>query len=569
MKKVKLYSALFIFIFVLFVAHNAYSQEGIVAPEVVKNDVAVMEEVSAPLVTPGNVTLNFKDADIRAVLNYFAEVSNVDIVPAPDIAGQITMKLTDKPWDTALDILVRNYGYVLVREGDVIRVVKKESLEGEEVVTEVIRLNYLLPGQALELDLLEVDKEGVKRRETISDLADLGGITQLLTAIKAILKPGETAVFLPPTNSIVVTAIPARINRIKKMTKEVDVRQPQIMLEAKIVEIELEKDERMGIDWTIKITASGAKRPTTLPFDAQGNIRMVGSDQVGYYPRADAAGTAGFLSDAAGITRFPNVLSAATGSLASFTFGTLDFTSFEAVLQMLSERDNTKVLATPRITTLSNHNAYIKVTTNIFLEESTPTTELATTQTTSFETDAREVGIILEILPHVNTKGEISVTLQPRVDGTVTFTTLPVVSGDDRVVMEYTSRTAKTQVVVDDGETIFIGGLIGETKTMQDHRVPLLGDLFGDVPFLGPLFTYKSEDVTRNEIVIFVTVHLVKNLRKLKKIGSEGFSQLEELSEHSEKEMEEPAPEEKTQQEEEGVEEPKNEHVPLFDFRKK
>jgi len=104
---------------------------------------------------------------------------------------------------------------------------------------------------------------------------------------------------------------------------------------------------------------------------------------------------------------------------------------------------------------------------------------------------------------------------------------------------------------------------------MQDHRVPLLGDLFGDVPFLGPLFTYKSEDVTRNEIVIFVTVHLVKDLRRLNKTGSGGFSRLEEISEHLEKEMEEPAPEEKTQQEEEGVEEPKNEHVPLFDFRKK
>ena len=96
----------------------------------------------APYVKPGNVTVNFKDADIRAVFRYLSEVSGVDIVPTPDVTGSVTLALNDKPWEVALDIIVKNYGFAYEREGGIIRVVTLTSLKLEELSTEVIPLNY-------------------------------------------------------------------------------------------------------------------------------------------------------------------------------------------------------------------------------------------------------------------------------------------------------------------------------------------------------------------------------------------------------------------------------------------
>ena len=92
-------------------------------------------------ITPGNVTVNFKGADIRTVLSYISEVAGVDIVASPDVKGVIDLRLTDKPWKVALDVIVRNYGFAYEREGDIIRVVTLDKLKQEEVITQAMILN--------------------------------------------------------------------------------------------------------------------------------------------------------------------------------------------------------------------------------------------------------------------------------------------------------------------------------------------------------------------------------------------------------------------------------------------
>ena len=119
---------------------------------------------------------------------------------------------------------------------------------------------------------------------------------------------------------------------------------------------------------------------------------------------------------------------------------------------------------------------------------------------------------------------------------------------------------------MNDGETIFIGGLISETLEKKENRLPLLGDIFGDIPFVGPLFKYKSDEVKKTEIVIFVTVHIVKDRKQLNKVGIKGFSPSEHLIDYIEEELEEPALEEEL--EAPTLEAELEEHVPLFDFRK-
>jgi len=169
------------------------------------------------------------------------------------------------------------------------------------------------------------------------------------------------------------------------------------------------------------------------------------------------------------------------------------------------------LISSPRITTLNNQKATIKVITNLFLQKQQKSTDSATTVTVEFEKDPREVGVILEVTPHVNDKGEISVTLKPEVSTTPTFTELELTGDDNTVSMQYNSRVAETQIMVRDGETIFIGGLIQDTLSKEDHKVPILGDLLGDIPLVGGIFKYEQDNVDKTEVVFFVTVHLLKD----------------------------------------------------------
>ncbi|MBL7155946.1 MAG: secretin and TonB N-terminal domain-containing protein, partial [Candidatus Omnitrophica bacterium] len=212
-----------------------YSEESLSPPatETAENVAAIGEE-KVSYVKPGYVTVNFKDADIIAVLNYLAEVSGVDIVPSPDVAGTVTLKLTDKPWEVALDIIVKNYGYAYEREGDIIRVVTLDSLQKEELVTEVIHLNYT---------------SAEETQEAIKDmLTERGKIT-----------------YDSRINALLVTDLPTNTYRVKQVVERLDRKTPQVMIEARIYETLLEKDEKMGIDWSIKIAIAGASRPTTMP----------------------------------------------------------------------------------------------------------------------------------------------------------------------------------------------------------------------------------------------------------------------------------------------------------------
>ncbi|MCQ9207723.1 MAG: secretin and TonB N-terminal domain-containing protein, partial [Omnitrophica bacterium] len=192
-------------------------------------------------VKPGNVTVNFKDADIRAVLRYLSEVGDVDIVPSPDVVGSVTLNLTDKPWNVALEIIVKNYGYAYERDGDIIRVVTLSSLKLEELSTEVILLNYATAEDA---------------QETVRDmLTERGKMTYDVRV-----------------NALVVTDLATNIYKIKQVIGDLDKRTPQLMIEAKIIETALTDTEKLGIDWNFVIAAAGAARPTTLPFSNWGKI---------------------------------------------------------------------------------------------------------------------------------------------------------------------------------------------------------------------------------------------------------------------------------------------------------
>ena len=463
----------------------APSKEVLPAPTPEPTPEPAPEEAASPtqVVDQGSITVNFKGADIRTVLAYISEVACVDIVPSPDVKGIVDLKLNNKPWKMALDIILRNYGFAYEREGDIIRVVTVDNLKMEELATQTFNLNY-------------------------------GKSKDVVASIKDIVSSRGKVMYDDRTNIVLVTDIPTNIYKIGQVIDKLDKKTDQVLIEARIIETVLDDSDKLGIDWNLKMTVAGAKRPTTFPFSqwdqSVGKFGAWGSilPQVQVDNPLSSDGTGSVVTQTTA-SEFPNT----PGGFAAFPFapttefsyGTLDFSEFKAVMEFIKQRANTDIVSNPRIATLNNSEALINVGQTLNLPKYERNSTTGKMEITGYE--AKDLGIILKVTPHINTKGEIVIDLAPQISDLLRYDTLDRASGI--VAPVYSTRIAKTQVMIKDGDTIFIGGLIKENDIDRKNKMPFLGDLLGDVPYLGLLFSKKETVKQKTELIFFITVNIM------------------------------------------------------------
>ena len=436
----------------------------------------------APTTAPGNVSLDFKDADINNVLRILSLKSKVNIVTGPEVQGTVTIRLEDVPWEKALDVVLRTYGYVYERKDNIIRVTTKDNLATEELVTETFVLNYTTAKEAEE-------------------------------AIKDILSERGRVKEVPRTNMLVVTDISTNVYKVREVIKKLDKSTPQAYVDSKIVKTQLQEGENLGIKWSPAGSLSGAARPVTFPFGALNADNN--DDQQFFFDRAFKQ----FFPDAVTVESVnavdnraipPALVDIATASGSPYSLGTLSFASFSAVLEFLRTRENTKVISNPRITVLNNQAAKIKVGTDVAL----PTFERNET-TGSFEISGytyRETGVVMEVTPHINDADEILVDLKPEVSsqsGSTQFASASNTTSSFTSIPNFAVTNAQTQVLIKSGETIAIGGLMTDARDVVETKVPF----FGDLPVVGKIFRSKRQTQgTTNEKVetlFFITVSIV------------------------------------------------------------
>lgn len=430
--------------------------------------VPVKGEVEADtdrLSAAGNVTLIFKDADIRTVLHTLSYKSGVNIVAASDVGGEVSIRLVDVPWDTALEVILKNQGLASERIGNIIRVITLESVAEEDLQSRVFVLNY----------------------SKAEDVA---------AAIESTITERGSIKFDTKTNTIIVTDTPTNLYKVQEVIGRLDRRTQQVAIETKIIEARLKDEDQLGIDWSVEVSASGSARPTTFPFD-RSEIPFSNSGKNesidGYFPLGDS------------LTDFPSITSPVFpyASADSFTFGTLDFTGLQATLRLLDEITDTSILSNPTITTLNNQEAKVVVG-SVF---NIPTYE-RNDQTGKMEITGyteKDIGIILTVIPHVNEAKDIVVTLRPEVSAFDQWDNFG--SGDNAIqAPRFTTRTAETQVMIKNGQTIVIGGLRENQTVKIDKKVPFLGD----IPLFGELFKYKDDSIETKDLLIFVTVKLIE-----------------------------------------------------------
>lgn len=395
----------------------------------------------------GMVSLDFQDADIHNVLKVLAYKSGVNIVTGPEVNGVVTIQLKNVPWQKALEVILSTYGYGYEQKGNIITISSVENLKKRR-----------------EDEKLLQDQEPLITKTFSLNFAKAADVVDSIAKIKS---ARGSVNFDQRTNTLIVRDVKAGVELMEGVVKTLDEVTPQVLIEARVVETSLDDSERLGIDWTMQGSIALAKRPTALPFTTHQETNQ-----------------------------FPGPFPDPTAT--TFTYGTVDFSQLQAIFQMLKTRGETNILSNPKIVTLDNQTAKIVVGSQYPIPQYTYNTEQAKLQISGWE--YKDIGVIFEVTPHVNNPGLITLDLHPVItsisgSATVENTTLPQLSVEE----------ANTKVMIENGQTLVIAGLIKDQTDITNKKVPFLGD----IPVLGGLFKHKVTTKTKVELLIFLTPHIV------------------------------------------------------------
>lgn len=401
------------------------------------------------------VSMQFQDVPILDVLKIFSQQTGINLATSEGIGDQkITLYFEDVEVLDALDqILTAAHLYYERALGSEIYIVKPKPTEEkitEDMVTKVYRLRYA------RLSSSPLNKSG----------ATSVGVDDVL---KELLSDGGQLVVDARTSSLIVTERPENFPRIETALAALDVKTPQIMIEAEVLETTMTKARDLGISWLasgeqIVSFTPGSSRKTRFPF--------------------------GFLGREA-----PNTPTA-------FGLSTLDVSNAKWVLEALEQDSETKILARPKILTLDNESATIELTNNQAVSFSTTSAPL--TQTNSVSAERVQTGVSLIVTPQVNDNGWITMVLEPKVTKTVKAAVAPPSGQGD--VVDPKTRTVKTMVRVQQGQTLVLGGLIDRSDEEVVRRIPLLSS----IPILGKAFIHRDVDKSTSELIIFVTPQILQ-----------------------------------------------------------
>jgi type IV pilus assembly protein PilQ len=417
-----------------------------------------MRRVGLERTGPGTFSIDVDGADLRTVCRAVAEFSGRNIVVSNNVKAQITIRLQNVAWQDALRTILRSAGLDYAEEGGILRVDEMTKLHAEQVEREA--------ALAKQAELAPLETRIIKL-----NYANAGELTSSLTA--AMTKRGSIQVERR-TNSLIVSDLSGNLDRLEKMALELDSTTPQIEITAKLVDVDAEALRGIGIEWNVGPTSDddGSEFFENLP-----------GTPVPLTPGNDG-------DNALGSSHNTPIADPAN----RISYGILkDWGFVEAQLQLLEQNRKANIISNPRITTIDNREAKILVGQKIPLIIQ----DIAGNPVSQLQT----IGIQLKVTPHLTTDKKVVMDLHPEVSDLSSQST---VQGG---VIINTSE-ADTRVMVDDGQTAVIGGLIRTNESEVRRGIPLLKD----IPLIGLLFSSTNVVRQNRELIIFVTPRIVTSM---------------------------------------------------------
>jgi type IV pilus assembly protein PilQ len=409
--------------------------------------------------TGHSVSLDFQDADLRAVLRTFAEISGLNLVIDPAIKGTVDLALRDVPWDQAFDIILRANKLGYVADGTIVRIAPLNALADEEA-----QRRKLSDQQALAGDL------GVLTKAL--SYAKAGELAPLLT--RSALSVRGTVQVDPRTNTLIITDLPAGLATATDLIGVLDRAQPQVEIEARIVQTSKDYARALGIRWGFNGSVDPALGNTTnLAFPNSGSLTGKASGTTTPPP----LGTAVNL----GVEGAPNAIALKLGAINGAF-------NLDVALSALERTGNVRLLSTPRVTTQNNVPAEVAQGVQIPYQ---------TTSNNTVTTAFKDAALTLKVTPQITEAGTVIMKIEVD-NGSVgeIFNGVPSIA----------TQRANTTVLVNDGQTTVIGGIYQSSTTTNNDHTPGLGRL----PIFKWLFNRDSQTDTNKELLIFITPRIIK-----------------------------------------------------------
>ncbi|MDW8468961.1 MAG: type IV pilus secretin PilQ [Burkholderiales bacterium] len=455
--------------------HNAYQSDTQFVVEVKPAVADPTRAAPRARYTGEKLSLNFQNVEVRAVLNVLADFTDLNIITSDSVTGAITLRLKDVPWDQALDIILQTRGLDMRRSGNVIWIAPRDELATRE------KLALEAQNQISELEPLRTESFQLNYTKAES-------FVKLLTDEKQrILSKRGSAVIDPRTNQVFIQDISAKLEEVRRLVAKVDIPVRQVLIEARIVEASDTFSKNLGarlgyndVGGNHRLFGQNSPR-----FAFGGGLNNVGSQAAGGVQGGAASFIPGSLSvnmPAAGL----NAFNAGQFSFILFNSRLTQFLNLE--ISALEADGKGKVIASPRVLTADQVEAVIEQGTEIPYQQATSSGATAVA--------FRKANLSLKVKPQITPDGNIIMTLDVNKDQPGTVTPAGV---------QINTKHVKTEVLVENGGTVVIGGIYEESDRRDITRVPF----FGELPYIGFLFRNTTQQVQKTELLVFITPRIV------------------------------------------------------------
>jgi type IV pilus assembly protein PilQ len=414
------------------------------------------------------ISVNLKDVDLKDFFRLIHEISGLNVVLDPMIHGTLTIVLDDVPWDQALDIVLKNNDLSRQLDGNVLRIATVDTLKRE---AENRRAQ-------IDAEALAVDKVSITRFLSYAHAKDV------LLPVKKFLSQRGDVVADERTNSLIVSDIPAVLPQIDRIIQQMDRKTQEVEIEARVVaatrSFARDIGVQLGLGWGNGTTAVGG-------VGAVGQSPILVGSQVGN-PLYQVAGTP---TSGTTIPLFSNLGSTGPTSGLSFINASNNF-RIDLLLTMAESRGLLKVLSRPRVVTQNNIQAVVKQGVRVPIVTQA---QLGGPPTVTYV----DAFLRLTVTPQITSEGTIFLNVDVE-------NTLPNFGEEVQGNPELVTQQATTQVLVTDGGTVVIGGVIQTQNSLAVSQVPLLGD----IPYLGNLFKHRTVTTTNQELIFFITPRIIQ-----------------------------------------------------------
>ena len=409
------------------------------------------------------LSLNFQNIEVRQALQILAEFADINIVASGSVGGTLTLRLQKVPWDQALDLVLDSQGLGMVREGNVIRVAPRTELQKqrEQQLKAELQKQQLVP---LQTELIQVNYAKAEEMKALLESQNEGKGGMLS-------QRGSISVD-PRTNNLLVRETPEQIRAIRDLVKKLDRPTRQVMIEARIVKIDISFERNLGIRWGGQHqTKTQHAFPHTIQASGSLSGAQTGTSALAVDLPASGVGGGG-----------PASLGFRLGHVANNTTLDLELSAVEA-------EGNGKIISSPRVVTANQKEATIEQGTEIPYQQATSSGATSV----SFKKATLALAVTPQITPDKRVILDVNAANDSQGQNTVAGPTI-------------NTEEVETQVLVDNGETVVIGGIYAKAEREDRTGVPILRH----IPLLGWLFETQSKFSEKTELLIFLTPRILK-----------------------------------------------------------